>query len=115
MTTGDLADVCRRLDVIERQFDELPERLERAFTRREVIDAREVSTAIQLRGLEHEQHNLHKRLDAAQAERDAERRAAEERRVSDRRMVVSALLAAALSMVVGVVLAVSTVLLSTGG
>lgn len=110
-----LDDVCRRLDVIERQFDDLPDRLERAFIRREVMEAREVATALQLRGLEAETHSMAKRLDAYHNERDAERHAAEERRLADRRMVRSALLAAVLSLGVGMGLTVLTVFLSIGG
>jgi hypothetical protein len=69
-----LGEVVRRLDEVSRRLDDVSTRLDQRevrmaaeYQRRDVAEAQAQADAIQLRGLEAEQHSIGKRLDAEAA------------------------------------------------
>jgi len=75
MPTGPtLAEVVRRLDDVATRLDRLMDTLEDRFVRRDVLQAMNNATSIQITGIEDEQHVIHKRIDRMQDTSAANRR-----------------------------------------
>lgn len=75
-----LDEVSRRLDGVSARLDQREVRMDADYMRKDVAEEREQTTAVQLRGLESEQHNIIKRLDTI-----------EERRRQDRALLLGSL------------------------
>lgn len=83
------AELVRRLDEVVARLDRLANTLEDAFVRKDVMEAREAATAIQITGLETEVKEIHRRIDRA-----------EQATATNRRFLISSFVA---PIVVGVV------------
>src|SRR4051794_38345801 len=84
----------RRLDEVVIRLDRLSAALEEGYVRKDVQEARELGTGIQLKGFEDELHlqgkeieKVNGRIDAISAQRDRERDERDKQRAADRRLI----------------------------
>lgn len=80
------SEVMRRLDDLVARLERLAQSLDEGYVRKDVQEARELATAMQLKGHEDELHMLHRRLDMMVNVRDKERDDRDRLRQSDRRL-----------------------------
>lgn len=68
------AEIVRRLDEITQRLERLTETLEASYVRKDVMEAREAATTLQITGLENEAREINKRIDRAEAATATNRR-----------------------------------------
>jgi hypothetical protein len=107
-----LGEVVRRLDEVSRRLDDVSNRLDQRevrmaaeYQRRDVAEAQAQADAIQLRGLEAEQHSLGKRLDAEAAALSVRMNRAEDQRRQDRALLLGSLAFPVIVMLLGLLFA----------
>lgn len=103
------AEVMRRLDDLMTRLDRVTLSLEEGYVRKDVQEARELATMMQLKGHDDELHALQSRLTTIVNYRDHERDERDRLRVADRRLIVSLAFSALLGpVIVGLIIAAFT-------
>jgi hypothetical protein len=94
------SEVMRRLDDLMARLERLTLSLEEGYVRKDVQEARELATMMQLRGHEDELHQITARINTMVANRDRERDERDRLRVADRRLFYSLAFSALLGPVI---------------
>lgn len=106
-------EIVRRLDEVSRRLDEVSGRLEArhaqmeaAYVRKDVFDAVQQADGIQVRGIEAEVQNVHKRLDLTATETQVQKlddrmTRTEDQRRTDRNLLLASLAFPLLLLLVG--------------